>query len=71
MTKYEAGYLQALTDVQEAVQVFAGETASPDGKLELLGVLSLLGKLIGITEAGDGGETTADPANENVEPEGE
>jgi hypothetical protein len=67
VTKYEAGYLQALRHVQEAVRVFSGETLSPDGKLELLGVLSLLDKLIDLTEAGDGGETTADPANENAE----
>jgi hypothetical protein len=67
VTKYEAGYLQALGDVQEAVRVFTDETRSPNGKFELLGVLSLLGKLIDITDAGDGGERTANPANENAE----
>lgn len=50
-----------------AVHVFTDETRSPNGKIELPGVLSLLGKLIDITDAGDGGETTANPANENAE----
>lgn len=67
MTKYEAGYLQVLRDVQVAVRTFLDETASLDGKLELLGVLSFVDSMIGTSAAGDGGETVDEPANENVE----
>ncbi|MBX9933597.1 MAG: hypothetical protein K2Y56_19100 [Methylobacterium sp.] len=47
MTEYEVGYLQALQDVQIAVrQMVNNQDASPEGKVALLGVVSLLEGLI-------------------------
>ena len=47
MTDYEAGYLQALKDVQGAVgQMVSDHGTSPDGKIEMLDVESFLDSLI-------------------------
>jgi len=69
VTKYEAGYLQALRDMQGAVHTFLSDATSEDGKLELLSVLSFVGSMIDTVAAGDGGETADEPANENAEAE--
>jgi hypothetical protein len=47
MTEYEAGYLQALKDVQKATSGMVRDPGiSEDGKLELLRVVSYLDVLI-------------------------
>ena len=58
MTSYEAGYLQALKDAQIiARQMVADLGASPEGKVELLGMISFLTNLIDakVTRHGDHG----------------
>lgn len=46
MTEYEAGYLQALKDVQITTRHMVSQTDAPEGKIELLGVVSFLEGLI-------------------------
>lgn len=47
MTEYEAGYLQALTDVELTIQQMRRDRgAAPEAKAELLEVASLLARLI-------------------------
>ncbi|KQP82839.1 hypothetical protein [Methylobacterium sp. Leaf117] len=47
MTERDAGYLYALADVQSEVRkMVLDPSTSKDGKLELLGVLSLLSMLV-------------------------
>ena len=47
MTDHEAGYVQALMDMQIALRrMVHDEGASPEGKIELLGVVSFLGVMI-------------------------
>ena len=47
MTERDAGYLHALADVQSEVRKMVQDpSTSSEGKLELLGVLSLLSELV-------------------------
>jgi hypothetical protein len=49
VTDFEAGYLRALTDMQAAVRLMVNEpSTSPDGRVDLLGVVSLLESLIDV-----------------------
>jgi len=49
MTEREAGYLHALSDVQNEVRRMVQDpSTSRDGRLELLGVLSLLSELVDV-----------------------
>ena len=50
MSTYEDGYLQALMDVKATVHTLVNEPSIPnDGKLELLGVVSILEAMIRVT----------------------
>ena len=65
MTERDAGYLYALADVQSEVRkMVLDPTTSKDGKLELLGVLSLLSELVDAKmrhhDGRDAGETSAE-----------
>ena len=47
MTDHDAGYVQALMDMQMAIRQMVKElVASPEGKIELLGVVSFLDIMI-------------------------
>ena len=47
MTDHDAGYVQALMDVQVAIRQMVKELSpSPEGKIELLGVVSFLDIMI-------------------------
>jgi len=49
ITERDAGYLQALADVQSEVRKTVQDpTTSRDGRLELLGVLSFLSELVDV-----------------------
>lgn len=67
MTEYEAGYLRALKDVQITVRQMVNNLgSSPEGRMELLGVVSLLDGLIKtkVQRHGDYGDRDApDPVS--------
>ncbi len=46
MTRYEAGYLQALKDARVTARQMVADTDAPEGKVELLAVVSFLTGLI-------------------------
>ncbi|WP_264046161.1 hypothetical protein [Methylobacterium flocculans] len=67
MTSYEAGYLQALKDAQiTARQLVADLGASPEGKVELLGMISFLTNLIDDKVARQGDHGTEGASDEDA-----
>ena len=67
MTSYEAGYLQALKDARvTARQMVADLGASPEGKVELLGMISFLTDLIDAKVVRHGDHGTEGASNENA-----
>lgn len=65
MTDREAGYLKALKDVQDTVRQMVNDLgSSPEGKVDLLGVVSFLADLIKAKEGrqdDDGSQEAPDP----------
>ena len=68
MIERDAGYLHALSDVQSEVRRMVQDpSTSSEGKLELLGVLSLLSELVDTKMRRQDRQVTAGAGNENVE----
>jgi hypothetical protein len=63
MTDFEAGYLQALSDIHSTVWQAAQQIGThSEGRLELLGVISLLNEQIRVRAADWGGIEPDEPA---------
>jgi hypothetical protein len=64
MTEREAGYLHALADVESEVRKTVQDpSTSTEGRLELLGVLSLLSELVAV-------KVQSHRASETISPQG-
>ena len=62
MTDHEAGYVQALMDVQVTIRQMVKELSpSPEGKIELLGVVSFLDIMIKTKMKPSGLHDASDP----------
>ena len=67
MTSYEAGHLQPLKDARiTAQQMITDLGTSPEGKVELLGMISFLTNLIDAKVTRLGGHGTEGASNENA-----
>ncbi len=66
MTRYEAGYLQALKDARVTARQMVADTDVPEGKIELLAMVSFLTGLIDAKVARHGDHDTDGAANENL-----
>ncbi|MCJ2036407.1 hypothetical protein [Methylobacterium sp. J-068] len=70
MTRYEAGYLQALKDTRVTARQMVADTDVPEGKIELLAMVSFLTGLIDAKVERHGNHDADEAANENMEEQG-